>query len=161
MEDEFAGRPKRAPATIENEGLADAAAANPLRLPRLDPRIASFRPASAQTPRAEAVALLYRSVSTEGVHPEPRRLGLRDAIPVHRLERGAARPRRARVRRHASRRVCSRRARGVAERLRGPGPEDGCSGLTDAASHGASDLGQFARVAPGGTLLARMGIQER
>jgi hypothetical protein len=31
----------------------------------------------------EAVALLHRGVSTVGVHPEPRRLGLRDAIAAH------------------------------------------------------------------------------
>ena len=31
----------------------------------------------------EAVALLHRGVSTVGVHPEPRRLGLRDAVAAH------------------------------------------------------------------------------
>ena len=31
----------------------------------------------------EAVALLHRGVSTVGVHPEPRRLGLRDTIAAH------------------------------------------------------------------------------
>ena len=31
----------------------------------------------------EAVALLHRGVSTVGVHPEPRRLGMRDAIAAH------------------------------------------------------------------------------
>ena len=51
MEGLFAGRPKRAPATMNDEGLADASAANPFRLPRLYPGIdaatVSFHPEGA------------------------------------------------------------------------------------------------------------------
>ena len=61
MEGLFAGRPKRAPATMNDEGLADASAANPFRLPRLYPGIdaatVSFHP------EARVVGLSPRSLA--------------------------------------------------------------------------------------------------
>src|SRR5262249_23117359 len=52
----FACRGLRAPATMNDEGLADAAAANPFRLPRLHPGIGSARPRSAAGHLLESLA---------------------------------------------------------------------------------------------------------